>query len=91
MALHPSAGVIIDRIQRDRFMNTGQAVPVTEEGPNTLDFVACGQPLAEHQIRVVDQHGRELPERQEGRLSFKGHRQPADITVTGSDAPSVSG
>ena len=37
-----------------------------------LLFVACGHPLAGHEIRIVDPRGRELPEREEGRLQFKG-------------------
>ena len=40
--------------------------------PPRFEFVACGQPLPGHQIRIVDEDGRELPERQEGRLQFKG-------------------
>jgi hypothetical protein len=39
---------------------------------NALLFPACGQPLPDHQLRIVDDHGRELPERQEGRLEFQG-------------------
>ena len=35
-------------------------------------LVACGQPLPHHEIRVVDEADRELPERQEGRLQFRG-------------------
>lgn len=34
--------------------------------------MACGQPLPGHQIRIVDPTDRELPERQEGRLQFRG-------------------
>jgi 1-acyl-sn-glycerol-3-phosphate acyltransferase len=34
--------------------------------------VACGRPIPEHEIRVVDEHGRALGERREGRLEFRG-------------------
>ncbi|MEA1868414.1 MAG: 1-acyl-sn-glycerol-3-phosphate acyltransferase, partial [Thermodesulfobacteriota bacterium] len=34
--------------------------------------VACGRPLPGHHIRIVDPTDRELPERQEGRLQFRG-------------------
>lgn len=37
-----------------------------------LEFVACGQPLPGHQVKIVDRTGRELPDRQEGVLQFKG-------------------
>ncbi len=64
-------GPIIDYIQRDHFFRTGQAIEA-QVGEENLEFVACGQPLAGHQIRIVDPEGRELPERQQGRLEFKG-------------------
>ncbi len=64
-------GPIIDHIQRDHFFRTGQAIEA-QVGEENLEFVACGQPLAGHQIRIVDPEGRELPERQQGRLEFKG-------------------
>jgi 1-acyl-sn-glycerol-3-phosphate acyltransferase len=35
-------------------------------------MVACGHVLAGHEMRVVDSNGRELPQRHEGRLQFKG-------------------
>lgn len=62
----------IDRIQRDVFMRTRRALPAGEDDPNALTFVSCGQPLEGHQIQVVDAAGREAPEREEGRLLFKG-------------------
>ncbi len=73
VALHPPhRGLIIDRVQRSVFMQTGQALPTAADDTDVLRFVSCGQPLAGHQIRIVDEHGRELPERQEGRLEFQG-------------------
>jgi len=63
---------LIDRIERDTFVRLGHAVPVPDADTAMLEFVACGQPLPGHQIRIVDRSGRELPERQEGCLQFKG-------------------
>lgn len=63
---------IIDRIERLKFMDHGYAVPTTADDPNALRFVACGHPLRGHEIRIVDEAGRELPERQEGNLQFRG-------------------
>lgn len=37
-----------------------------------MRVVACGGPLAGHEIRVVDAAGREVPERTEGRVEFRG-------------------
>ncbi len=63
---------LIDCVQRDVFSRTGQAIPAEKTDRNALCFVACGQPLPGHQIRIVDSSGRELPERQEGYLQFRG-------------------
>ncbi len=65
-------GPIIDRINRDDFANTGHAIPSAGTDDNVLQFVACGRPLRGHEIRIVDAAGRELPERYEGRLHFRG-------------------
>jgi 1-acyl-sn-glycerol-3-phosphate acyltransferase len=65
-------GPVIDRIQREPLISSGQAVPAQETDTKALRFVACGQPLPGHQIRIVDPTDRELPERQEGRLQFRG-------------------
>jgi 1-acyl-sn-glycerol-3-phosphate acyltransferase len=63
---------LIDRIDRHRFALDGEAVPAETQDPNPLVVVACGRPLPRHEIRVVDSAGRELPDRREGRLQFRG-------------------
>ena len=65
-------GPLIDRIQRRPFTASGRAVPADETDADALRFVACGRPLPGHQIRVVDQANREVAERREGRLQFRG-------------------
>ncbi|MDQ3775497.1 MAG: AMP-binding protein [Pseudomonadota bacterium] len=76
-------GPLIDRIEREAFMNEGVAVEAGPTAPtpnvstigtsgNVLEFTACGQPLPAHEVRIVDDGGRELPERREGRLQFRG-------------------
>ena len=65
-------GPVIDRIKRTPLIESGRAVPAAEGDNNTLKFVACGQPLPGHQIRIVDDSGRELPDRHQGELQFKG-------------------
>ncbi len=62
----------IDRISRATIMNTGRAELAAHGEGDALQFVACGHPIPGHQIRVIDRTGRELGERQEGRLQFKG-------------------
>ncbi len=66
-------GPVIDSIERNTFMQTGVAnVTQDDEEQLALRFVSSGLPLANHQIRVIDPAGHELPERHEGRLEFHG-------------------
>jgi 1-acyl-sn-glycerol-3-phosphate acyltransferase len=65
-------GPITDRIDRLALSRDGAAVAAAPDDEKALEFVACGQPLPGHQIRIVDEDGREFPERREGRLQFKG-------------------
>lgn len=65
-------GPLVDVIQRGPFVARGQALPASDDDADVLRFVACGQPLPGHEIRIVDAAGRELGERREGRLEFRG-------------------
>ena len=62
---------VIDRIDREQFTLYGEATPIND-GINPLSFVACGRPLPRHEIRIIDDSGRELPENREGHLQFRG-------------------
>ncbi|MEA2094711.1 MAG: AMP-binding protein, partial [Pseudomonadota bacterium] len=68
----PARGPRIDCIERETFITRSKAMPVSDTAQGTLEFVACGQPLPGYQIRIVDAVGRELPEREQGRLEFQG-------------------
>jgi 1-acyl-sn-glycerol-3-phosphate acyltransferase len=63
---------IIDRVSRVALARDGVAQPAAPTDKSAIEFVACGRPLPRHEIRIVDEGGRELPERHEGRLQFKG-------------------
>jgi 1-acyl-sn-glycerol-3-phosphate acyltransferase len=65
-------GPVIDRIDRNDLARRGRAVPARPDDPAPLRLVACGRPLPNHDIRIVDAAGHELPERYEGRLQFRG-------------------
>lgn len=65
-------GPLIDRIDRDALARDGAARRADPATAHPMDVVACGRPLPGHQIRIVDEAGREVPERVEGRLQFKG-------------------
>ncbi len=65
-------GPVIDRVTRDSLISAARAQPATESDLRPLEIVACGLPLPGYQIRVVDNQGRELPERREGKIEFQG-------------------
>lgn len=62
----------VDRIQREAFERDHQALPAAADDALALRFVGCGAPLPGHPVRLVDDGGREVGERVEGRLEFKG-------------------
>ncbi len=68
----PGRGPLIDRVERRALTLSGAASPARADDPDALRFPACGLPLPRHQMRVVDAGGRELPERREGRIEFRG-------------------
>src|SRR5271166_1301722 len=63
---------IVDKVDRERLSAHGLAEPAKPDDPKLLEIVACGQPLPDHEIRIVDEAGHELGERREGRLEFRG-------------------
>lgn len=73
----------VEWVDRQAMMNSGKAVNIDESEPkqeqdinglleHSIPLIGLGHPLPGHQIRIVDRQGRELPERQEGELEFKG-------------------
>jgi fatty-acyl-CoA synthase len=65
-------GPLVDRIDRETFAGEGRAVPVSPDDANAIAFVSAGFPLPRHEVLIVDEGGRELPERTEGFLWFRG-------------------
>ena len=61
-----------DRLDRDRFTRTGEALEAKPEDASPLIVIGCGTPIPGHDIRTVDAAGLELPDRQEGLLQFRG-------------------
>jgi 1-acyl-sn-glycerol-3-phosphate acyltransferase len=68
----PRRGMRVDHIDREALLFTGTAVPVAEAEPRSTAVVACGSALPGYAIRIVDRAGRALPERQQGRIQFRG-------------------
>ena len=63
---------VIDTIRRDLFEKEGRAEPAGEAETNRMRFVANGKPMPGHEVKIVDDEGRELGERIQGRLLFRG-------------------
>ncbi len=63
---------VVDVIDRERFELEGRAEPIEEGSPKAMRFVSVGRPLPGHEVRIVDDDGREVPERVVGRLVFRG-------------------
>lgn len=69
---HPGQGTVFDRVERELFYRSGRAEPADTADADPLVCPCCGPALAGEEFRVVDDAGRELPDRQEGRIQFKG-------------------
>jgi 1-acyl-sn-glycerol-3-phosphate acyltransferase len=68
----PGRAPKVDRVDRAAMSRYGEARPAPASEGNALEFVACGGPLSGHEVRIVDSLGREVPERRQGRLQFRG-------------------
>lgn len=89
----PGRGPRIDRVARRPFEDEGRAEPAAADDTQALLFASEGVPMAEHEVRIVDDDGIDVPERRLGRLIFRGpsmmsgyYRQPeatAAITLSG--------
>ena len=62
---------LIDSVDRETLARSSRAVPATNEAPARL-VVSCGRPLPGYTVRIVDETGREAPERAQGGVEFRG-------------------
>ena len=65
-------GPWIDRVDRTVLARSGVAAAARPDDAQPLRIVSCGLPLPDHELRVVGPGGRELPEREQGRVQFCG-------------------
>jgi 1-acyl-sn-glycerol-3-phosphate acyltransferase len=65
-------GPKVDRVQRETFTTAGRAIPAEPDDENAISFVSSGTAVPRHQVVICDEHGKELPERTEGFLWFRG-------------------
>lgn len=62
----------VDRISKADFETLRVATPVAAGESEFLEFASCGAPMLGHDLRVVDDLDLEVPERQVGRIQFRG-------------------
>ena len=62
-------GVAVDRVNKDLMLDTGRAEPADE---SFLELVDCGAPLPSYEVKVCDDAGNTLGERQCGRICVRG-------------------
>src|SRR3954470_23194045 len=65
-------GPLIDRIKRESLGKRSYAEPADAADAAAIEMVACGHPIEKNDVRIVDDAGRELGERYEGMLEFRG-------------------
>ncbi len=65
-------GLKVDRVDAERLALEGEAVPATGDGARTNEFVDCGTLLPGFQMRILDENGREVPERRIGTIHLRG-------------------
>jgi acyl carrier protein len=68
----PGRGPLIDRIKRESLAKRGYAEPAAADDADAIEVVACGHPIENNEVRIVDDAGREVGERHEGMLEFRG-------------------
>lgn len=65
-------GPVFEHLKRDELLKWGRAAPATDDDPTNVNVVSCGVPLPHHEVRIVDKGGKELGDREEGLIQFRG-------------------
>lgn len=65
-------GPKVDRLDREAFTREGRARQADESDKNPLLFPSCGTALSGHEVRIVDEQGRDMPECRQGSMQFRG-------------------
>jgi acyl-CoA synthetase (AMP-forming)/AMP-acid ligase II len=77
----------IDWVDRRLLAEERRAVPAEPEAPGSLPMVSCGFPVQAAELRVIDDHGHDLPERRVGQIlircasMFSGYYRRPDLTA----------
>jgi fatty-acyl-CoA synthase len=65
-------GIHEDIVDADRLVTDSIAVPTADDSPAVVRLAACGRPFPDHDLCIVDEHDRRLPERQVGSIVMRG-------------------
>ena len=64
--------LVIDTVDADRLVRQSIAVPSVNGSRRVVRLVACGRPFPHHELRIVDEDGRSLPDRHVGAIVCRG-------------------
>ena len=69
----PEEDIVLDVVERDSYKTMRRAVPAKSDGDekSVRTFIACGRPLPGTDVRIVDDQGRPLGEREIGHIEVK--------------------
>jgi 1-acyl-sn-glycerol-3-phosphate acyltransferase len=67
-----NSGPLVDRVDRETFTLEGSAIPASPNDATAIAFVSSGKVVWGHEVCIVDAGGKEVPERTEGFLWFRG-------------------
>ncbi len=72
ITFHPrETKMVVDRVD-PAAMRDGVARPATEGDESALEIVSCGVSFPDHEVKVVNEAGEELPERRVGEIVARG-------------------
>jgi fatty-acyl-CoA synthase len=70
-----SAPVTVDLIDSTALINRQVAEPVTDSAdidqPKAIKMLSAGRPIRNTQVRIIDKHGKDRPERQVGEIAIR--------------------
>ena len=65
-------GPKVDSLDPSRLVRESRAVPIADRRAPSVRIVSCGRPFPEHDVQIVDEEGRRLPDRYVGRIVVCG-------------------
>jgi len=65
-------GLKVDSLDPGRLVRESRAVPIADRRASSVRLVSCGRPFPEHDLKIVDEDGRRLPDRYVGRIVVRG-------------------